>query len=139
MPRDLYGILITCGGAAVFHQTKKIGVWCDGSQMSEGIASGQADKVLAYAQEVERAFGISTGQPAVLGTDNKSNMQICMRKGAANRAKHMLRRYYSLLQRVKAGDIKVLHIPGEQNPADFLTKFLPAAKLRASIRLRERC
>ena len=60
-------------------------------------------------------------------------MRIAMRRGAAARAKHMLRRYHVLQQRIRRGEIKVLHIPGDSNPADFLTKWVPADKLRKSI------
>ena len=54
-------------------------------------------------------------------------------KGAASRSKHMLRRYYVLMQRIRSGSVKVVHVPDTANPSDFLTKWVPAAKLRASL------
>ena len=38
-----------------------------------------------------------------------------------------------LQQRVAQGECKVVHVPDECNPADFLTKFVPAAKLSRSL------
>ena len=130
---DLYGILLTYNGAAVFHQTKKIGVLLDSVQAGEGVASNKASEVLMYGREIERAFTGVEQSPTILGTDNKSNMQISMRRGAANRSKHMLRRYHVLMKRIRGKHLRVVHVPGEENPSDFLTKFLPAAKLRASL------
>ena len=57
-----------------------------------------------------------------------------MRKGSAARAKHLLRRYFVLMQHVQRGEVAVQHVPDEHNPADFLTKFVPANKLRDSLR-----
>ena len=39
-PTDLYGVLITANGGAVFHQTKKIGVVLQSSMEAEGYATG---------------------------------------------------------------------------------------------------
>ncbi|KAL1499518.1 hypothetical protein AB1Y20_011721 [Prymnesium parvum] len=55
-----------------------------------------------------------------------------MRQGSS-RSKHLLRRYFVLMQRIQAGEIKVVHVKDVANPADFLTKWVPAKKLRASV------
>jgi hypothetical protein len=44
-----------------------------------------------------------------------------------------MRRYAVLQERVKQGDVKVEFIRDANNAADFLTKWVPAAKLKASI------
>ena len=72
--------------------------------------------------------------PTRIGSDNKANMQVAMRRGGASRARHLLRRYLVLMQRIQDGECKIVHIPDEENPAAFLTKFVPAAKLRRSLR-----
>ena len=51
----------------------------------------------------------------------------------ATRAKHILRHYHALMQKVRAGEIDLKHIPGKENPADMLTKWLPADKFFASV------
>ena len=44
------------------------------------------------------------------------------------------RRYHSLKQRIRDGDAVLVHVPDPQMPADFLTKWIPSAKLEASLR-----
>ena len=46
---------------------------------------------------------------------------------------HFLRRYGVLKQRIADGDVSVIHVPDEHMPADFLTKFIPASKVDASV------
>ncbi|KAL1518486.1 hypothetical protein AB1Y20_002777 [Prymnesium parvum] len=69
----------------------------------------------------------------VAGAPYTWKMQVAMRQGASNRSKHLLRRYWVLMQRVQAGEVRVVHVRDEANPADFLTKWVPAKKLRTSI------
>jgi hypothetical protein len=132
-PRDLYSILITDGGAAVMHQTKKIGCISDSSHGNERYATSRLAEAVAYAREIKRALGAAPAEPTLVVSDNLPNVSVAMRKGAANRAKHMLRRYYVLMQRIRAGEITVCHVKDEENPADFLTKWVPAKKLKMSL------
>ena len=72
--------------------------------------------------------------PTFLGTDNKANLLVAIDAGSAARSKHFLRTYYSLRQRSTRGEIELLgHIVDEQNPADFLTKWVGKQKLDASV------
>ena len=38
------------------------------------------------------------------------------------------------MQRIADGEVRLVHVPDDENPSDFLTKWVPAAKLRASLR-----
>ena len=40
----------------------------------------------------------------------------------------------ALMQRIAEGEVRLVHVPDDENPSDFLTKWVPAAKLRASLR-----
>ena len=44
-----------------------------------------------------------------------------------------MRLYWSILQRVTAGEVAVGHVRDSENPADFLTKWIGKAKLATSI------
>ena len=50
------------------------------------------------------------------------------------RSKHFLRRYGVLKRRIEDGEVILKHVPDTQMPADFLTKWIPAAKLEQSLR-----
>jgi hypothetical protein len=132
--RDLYSQVITFGGAAVLHTTKKLALLTDSSMGNELAATSKVAENLAYAREVARAIGAAQLQPTQIGTDNKAHMQVAMRRGGAARARHLLRRYIVLMQRIQDGECRIVHIPDPENPADFLTKFVPADKFRRSLR-----
>jgi hypothetical protein len=60
-------------------------------------------------------------------------MLVATKRGTPNRSRHLLRRYYTLMQRIQSGRINVVHVPDTENPSDFLTKWVPSKKLRASL------
>ena len=49
------------------------------------------------------------------------------------RSRHFLRRYAVLKQRIAEGEVTMRHVPDEHMCADFLTKWINAAKVRSSI------
>ena len=131
--RNLYGMLLTYGRGAVFHATKKIGLILGSSHESEAVASAKAGEQVAYAREVLRALGVLPAGPTPILTDNQANMQVARDATSAARARHFLRRYTVLQQRMQTGEVSVFKIDDPNMPADFLTKWLPAAKLRDSV------
>jgi hypothetical protein len=52
---------------------------------------------------------------------------------AAARLRHAQRRFATCQVRVARGDVIVVHVPDVHNAADFLTKWIPVAKLNASL------
>eukprot|EP00966_Prymnesium_polylepis_P278054 6424880-Prymnesium_polylepis.1 len=125
--RDLIGIVVTANGAAVLHQTKSLGLVGDCSQAAEEVAASKAAEIDEYHIEIWRALGNGQPTPMLLATDNKAHMQVATGRGAASRSRHLLRRYYTLMQRIQSGRINVVHVPDAENPSDFV------AKLRASL------
>ena len=65
--------------------------------------------------------------------DNLANEQVASGKGYSSRSRHFLRRYFALMQRIQRGEAVLVKVSDEQNPADFLTKYVPMKKLRMSI------
>jgi hypothetical protein len=49
------------------------------------------------------------------------------------RSKHCVRRYLAFLQRVRSGVVVLYHVRDEDNPADFLTKWVQRGKLEMSL------
>lgn len=132
--RNVYGLLLMYGGAAVVHQTKKIALVVDSSMESEAIASSRAGEVVTHAREILRAFGVAQPGPTLLTTDNLANQKVGSGLGCPTRSRHFLRRYHVLKQRIAWGDVTLRYVPDPQMPADFLTKWIPSAKLEASLR-----
>ena len=99
---------------------------------TEAIASSRAAETVAYAREIMRAMGILHAGPTEILTDNAANEAVGNNKGSTTRSRHFLRRYHSLLRRVAHGEAKLVYVTDAENPSDFLTKWAPARKLRAS-------
>ena len=70
----------------------------------------------------------------LLTTDNLANQKVGSGLGCPTRSPHFLRRYHALKQRISSGEVDLRHIPDEQMPADFLTKWIPKPKLEKSLR-----
>ena len=130
---DLYGMLLTCFGAAVMHSVKKIGLVVDSSHESEAIASAKAGELVAYAREVLVALGAPPTGPTVILSDNKANVLVANNAKSASRSRHFLRRYHTLQRRMADGECRVVKITDDLMPADFLTKWVPNEKLKRSV------
>ena len=131
--RDLYSMLLTFGGAAIYHTTRKLTVLSDSSLGNEEQATTLVAEPMEQARETARALGCAQEEPTVILSDNLAHARVAMRRGAAARSRHLLRRYYVLRQRIERGACGVVHIPDAENPADFLTKWVPKAKLNRSL------
>ena len=107
---------------------------CDSSMETEQVASSKATEIIEFAVEVMRAIGVPTTAPVSLYTDNKANMLVAMDSGSASRARHLLRRYVAMQQRISSGVIKLLKVADPKNPADWLTKWTTKAKVAESER-----
>ena len=130
---DRYSVVLTMFGTLIAARVKSIRGIMGSSAEGEGYASLKASELVEEAIETARAFGIYDGAPVVLGSDSVANLQVARRQGAATRLKHALRRWEILMERVEAGHVKLVHVGDAEMPADFLTKWVPAKKLAASL------
>ena len=77
-------------------------------------------------------MGIIHDTPTFVGTDSFSNALVASSWGTSTRSRHFVRLYYTVLQRVKEGEVAIGHIPDKEMPVDCLTKFVGKAKLKSS-------
>ena len=127
------GILITYAGAAVLHQTKKIGVAVGSTHDAENVATVKASEHAVYGRTVLHALGVPPKEPTRLLTDNLSNQRVAQNASSAVNSRYFLIRSTCLHQRVTDGELTVLYVPDPENPSDFLTKFIDASKTNASV------
>ena len=116
----------------MLHTVKKINVTADSSMETEAIGTGKAAEVVTYAREILRAFGTPADGPTLIGTDNLANYRVA-NGSTPTRSMHFLRRYHTIISRIKSGDVILRHIPDDKMPADFLTKWINSSKLNRSI------
>ena len=62
-----------------------------------------------------------------------ANQKVGSGLGCPTRSRHFLRRYAALKQRIADGEVTLRFVPDESMPADFLTKWIPQAKLDKSV------
>ena len=103
------------------------------SVVAEAVATGKAGEIIGYAREIMRAHGLPLARPTEILTDNLASEQVASGKAYSSRSRHFLRRYYALMQRIERGEAVMVKVSDEQNPADFLTKYVPMKKLRLSV------
>jgi hypothetical protein len=130
--RNVYGMLFMMNHGAIATDTKKMGP-VDSSAEGEGITTSKCAELTVFIREVARGMGILDDKPTVIRSDNASSVRVANDPKAAGRLRHAMRRYSVLQEHVKQGTVRVEFIRDENNAADFLTKWVPAAKLKASI------
>ena len=131
--KELYSIVITNNGAAVYHRTRKMQCGVGSAHESESVATQKGMETTDVAVDVRIALGSPPDGPIFIGTDNMANALVGSTWGSPTRSRHFLRRYYLCIQRIKAGRAVLGHVPDTENPADFLTKWVSLAKLEASL------
>jgi hypothetical protein len=131
--KELYSIVITNNGAAVYHRTRKMQCGVGSAHESESVATQKGMEQTDVAVDVRIALGSPPDGPIFIGTDNMANALVGSTWGSPTRSRHFLRRYYLCIQRIKAGRAVLGHVPDTENPADFLTKWVSLAKLEASL------
>ena len=93
--------------------------------------------IQAHGQVRGSEASLGSPRPSMMNScrrlDNLSNQRVATGAGAPSRSLHFLRRYGVLKQRIRSGEVNVQHIPDEQMPADFLTKWIGQKKLDKSI------
>ena len=80
-----------------------------------------------------RAFGEDVLKPTVVFSDGLSSAQVTSLEGTATKMKHMLRHIHTVMARVLSGENLVRHVPGEEMPGDFLTKWVSGEKAKQSV------
>ena len=78
-------------------------------------------------------MGDAPDGPTFVGSDNLANVLVGSTWGTARTSRHFFRTYYTIIQRVTAGEIELGHVKDSENASDFLTKWIGQAKLQLSI------
>jgi hypothetical protein len=137
LERDRYGTAFVKGGGLIKSSVKFIRTITndpmDSSCIAESVPTSKCSEDAEIAAETLRAFGCPIEEPIVICTDSMSNGLLANRQQSMQRLKHAARRYAGIHKRRSSGVITVRHIGDASMPVDFLTKWVPAAKLENSI------
>ena len=105
----------------------------DSSAEGEGIATSKCAEIVEHVREAARGMGILPNEPTVILSDNESSVRVANAPKSAGRLRHALRRFAVLQRRIQEGEVQVRHVPDKHNAADFLTKWVPAKKVKQSV------
>ena len=130
---DCYAVVITRFGGALVHGVWRFTSMTDSSAVQEAMGTCKAAEKLTVVQEMERGIGLPQHAPGVSTTDSSANWHVATRHASANKARHALRRWRNLRERLEAREAKLVHLPGVTMPADFLTKKSDLKKINASV------
>ena len=115
------------------HKLQRLRLLVTGSQQAEVAATEDCGIFAELTRERLVAMGVPPQGPIFVGTDNITNALVASTQGSPKKSRHILRRYYAFMQRVRAGDVSIFHITDKENPSDFMTKWLAAAKFYTSV------
>jgi hypothetical protein len=130
---SVFSLLVTYGGSCVGHMLKNINMHIASSHEAEAYATGKAGEVVDLGRDVLRAWGQLPDGPTFVGTDNKANALVGSGRATPSRLRHCLRRYRTFTERRERGEVELGFVPDVENPSDFLTKWVSASKLEASL------
>ena len=131
---DIYCLLVTLARAVILLVVKSINLLCESSYDSEGVALVRGGQALARIRNIVSILLLKGVGPTRVNLDNDSLRLVASRLGNPGLSRHTQRRYVVVLRRVDDGELVPVHQPDAEMMADFGTKWLPAAKLRQSLR-----
>ena len=131
---DVFCVVLTMACAAVFMQVKRIALVCESSYDTEGVGLVRGAQAIARARVIAAAMLRSSLAPTRVNLDNDSLRLVITGRGNPGLSRSSARRYVVLNKRFAVGELSPEYQPDEEMMADFGTKWLSAAKLRASLR-----
>ena len=75
-----------------------------------------------YVRNLLKEMGLEQEAPTPLGVDNSGAVELSRDKKSSNKTRHVDRRFFKVRELEALGELKVYHVPTEENDADMLTK-----------------
>jgi len=137
--RSRTGWLFTLNNGAVSWKSQLQTVVAQSTAESEYIAGASAAKEAVWLHRVCFRLGVPAEGPVVLRADNQAAIFMASAGADSSRTKHIDVVYHFLRQCVARYQLRLLHVPTDDNPADMFTKPLADikfCKFRAMLGLR---
>eukprot|EP00966_Prymnesium_polylepis_P250797 5799143-Prymnesium_polylepis.2 len=112
------------GNAAVAYASKRQHSVALSSTEAEIMAASLAAAEIIFLRGLLREMGVDVTEPTTLFVDNQGAEALAKDRRSCQRSRHIERRYLKVREWVHHGEIKVVYVTTEHNPADLLTKSL---------------
>jgi hypothetical protein len=99
---------------------------CLSTAEAEYVALVPAGKTIAWIKNFMDELGIQTNDTLLIRGDNKGSGSIATKTINYGRARYIRLAYFWLRERVREKSMRMVHIPGTNNPADIMTKAISA-------------
>ena len=129
---DVYAFMLSHRGAAIHIELKNLGA-TGSSAAAEGLGILKTTDKLMRARDVLAALNCAPQGPTLLMSDSDPALRTTAGESTAARMRHELRRLAIVTQRVRDGACVLAHVPDAGNMVDWMTKWVKAEKLLASI------
>ena len=124
--RSTGGYVVLMGTGAINWSSKLQAIVTLSTTEAEFISAVEAGKDIIWTRQILSELGMPCTSASYLGIDNRSALSVAKNPEHHGRMKHLDLRFYWLRDIVESGLITPVHVPGDDNPADLLTK--PLAK-----------
>ena len=114
-------------GSAIGHSSKRQQCIATSSTEAEIIAASTCTLEVMYFCALLRDLGLEQTAPTVLRVDNTGAIELSRDRKSCNKSRHIDRRYFKVREFTASGNVKVVHVPTQDNAADVLTKWLAPA------------
>lgn len=133
--KSVSGYVFLFGGTAISWKVKKQKTVAQSTAEAEYYSAYYAGQEAFYLQSFQEDVRGSTIKPTIIHCDNKAAITLSSNPVDHNKLKHVDIKYHWLRDDHTRSRIKLVHIPGTENPADIFTKPLPRPAHENGIRL----
>ena len=125
------GYFIKVNGAAVIWDSRLQSVIAQSTTEAEYIVMAEVCKSIMFCSMLIKELGIIYDPPIRIRCDNQSAITISNNGSTNRQTRHIAVRYHLIRRCVQLGLVRPEFVPGNENPADQLTKRLCASKTTA--------
>ncbi|KAG7558463.1 Zinc finger CCHC-type [Arabidopsis thaliana x Arabidopsis arenosa] len=128
--RSTMGHIFYLGNSPISWCSQKQNVVALSSCEAEFMAGTEAAKQAIWLQDLLSEIAGTPSEKVTILIDNQSAIALTKNPVLHGRSKHIHRRYHFIRECVEHGQIEVIHVSGEEQKADILTKALGKIKFR---------
>ena len=132
--KSLTGYIFSAWGNTISWRASLQPVVALSSTEAEYMAATEATREALWLKWLVNELGVPQNQ-VIVHCDNQSTMFLSKNQAFSDRTKHIEKKYHFVRELIDKGEVDLVKIAGEKNPADMLTKVVPTEKLRLCMSL----
>jgi len=127
--RSTTGYIFTLAGGPVCWSSQRQAAVTTSVCEAEFVALDEAAKVCTWIRNTLMRLFKERKEPTPIGVDNSAAVALIRKPQQHTKTRHVKVAFSHVKEMVEAGNIVVVKVPGDEQPADFLTKALGGQEL----------